>query len=42
MSPNSNFYNLQDSFLVAVDCIILGFKDNEIKLLFHNREMEPA
>ena len=42
MSPNSNFYNLQDSFLVAVDCIILGFKDNEIKLLVHNREMEPA
>lgn len=42
MSPNSNYYNLQDSFLVAVDCIILGFKDNEIKLLVHNREMEPA
>lgn len=41
MSPNSNFYNLQESFLVAVDCIILGFKDNEIKLLVHNREMEP-
>ena len=41
MSPNSNFYNLQESFLVAVDCIILGFRDNEIKLLVHNREMEP-
>lgn len=42
MSPNSNYYSLQDSFLVAVDCIILGFMDNEIKLLVHNREMEPA
>jgi len=42
MSPNSNFYNQQDSFHVAVDCIILGFKDNEIKLLVHNRELEPA
>ncbi len=41
MSPNSNFYNLQESFLVAVDCIILGFRDNEIKLLVHNREIEP-
>ncbi len=41
MSQNSNFYKLQDSFFVAVDCIILGFKDNEIKLLVHNREMEP-
>lgn len=42
MSSNSNYYSLQDSFLVAVDCIILGFMDNEIKLLVHNREMEPA
>lgn len=42
MSPNSNFYHLQDAFLVAVDCIILGFKDNEMQLLVHNREMEPA
>jgi len=41
MSPNSNYYYLQDSFLVAVDCIILGFMDNEIKLLAHYREMEP-
>jgi ADP-ribose pyrophosphatase YjhB (NUDIX family) len=42
MSPHSNFYNQQDSFHVAVDCIILGFKDNDIKLLVHNRELEPA
>lgn len=42
MSPNSNYYSLQDSFLVAVDCIILGFMDSEIKLLVHKRAMEPA
>lgn len=41
MSP-ANFYRSQDCFLVAVDCIILGFKDNEIRLLVHQREMEPA
>jgi ADP-ribose pyrophosphatase YjhB (NUDIX family) len=42
MSPNSNFYHLQKSFLVAVDCIILGFRGSEISLLVHKREMEPA
>jgi 8-oxo-dGTP diphosphatase len=41
MSPQ-NFYSSQHAFLVAVDCIILGFRDNEIRLLVHNREMEPA
>ncbi len=38
----STYYSSQDSFLVAVDCIILGFKENEISLLVHKREMEPA
>jgi len=38
----TNYYSQQESFLVAVDCIILGFQDNEIRLLVHNREMEPA
>lgn len=42
MKNMSNYYEQQDSFLVAVDCIILGFQDNEIKLLVHNRELEPA
>lgn len=41
MTQNSIYYNSQDSFLVAVDCIILGFKDNEISLLVHHRAMEP-
>ncbi len=42
MFLNSTYYSSQDSFLVAVDCIILGFKENEISLLVHNRDMEPA
>ncbi len=42
MPHQSTYYSSQDSFLVAVDCIILGFLENEIKLLVHHREMEPA
>ena len=42
MTFPSTYYNTQESFLVAVDCIILGFKDREIRLLVHRREMEPA
>lgn len=37
----SNFYKSHETFLVAVDCIILGFSNQEIKLLVHEREMEP-
>jgi ADP-ribose pyrophosphatase YjhB (NUDIX family) len=42
MSAEVNYYNSQNPFLLAVDCIILGFQDNEIKLLVHHRQMEPA
>lgn len=42
MSVFSAFYSEQDRFYVAVDCIILGFQDDEIRLLVHNREMEPT
>jgi len=42
MSGYSAFYSGQDRFYVAVDCIILGFQDDEIRLLVHNREMEPT
>jgi ADP-ribose pyrophosphatase YjhB (NUDIX family) len=42
MSPYQNYYKSQDPVLVAVDCIILGFENNELKLLVHNRIMEPA
>jgi len=37
-----NYYSSQQAFLVAVDCIIFGFRDNHISLLVHQREMEPA
>lgn len=37
-----NFYSSQDSHLVAVDCIILGFQNNQLRLLAHPRAMEPA
>ncbi|NDP22631.1 MAG: NUDIX hydrolase [Paludibacter sp.] len=42
MTQNSNYYSSQNSFLVAVDCVIFGFKDNEIRLLVHKRAFEPA
>lgn len=42
MTASAAFYSSQDTFLVAVDCIIFGFKDNEMLLLCHKREMEPA
>ena len=36
------FYSSQDSHLVAVDCIILGFQDAGLRLLAHHRTMVPA
>lgn len=42
MANYSTYYSEQDTFFVAVDCIILGFDEGEIRLLVHNREMEPA
>lgn len=41
MTIHNPFYRSLDSFLVAVDCIILGYRNQEIKLLVHTREMEP-
>ncbi|MHB9055541.1 MAG: NUDIX hydrolase [Paludibacteraceae bacterium] len=41
MTYDSYYYKSHNLFLVAVDCIIFGFKNNEIKLLVHHREMEP-
>ena len=35
------FYGPQARFLIAVDCTILGFIDNEIKLLTFRRKIEP-
>ena len=35
-------YNKYSPYLVAVDCIIFGFMDGELKLLIINRKFEPA
>jgi len=35
------FYQNKDSFLVAVDCIIMGFRDNELNILIARRPFEP-
>lgn len=37
----STFYENKDSFLVAVDCIIMGFRDNELHILITRRQIEP-
>lgn len=41
MTFDSYFYKSHNLFLFAVDCIIFGFHNNEIKLLVHPRAMEP-
>lgn len=41
MTFDSYYYQSHNLFLVAVDCIIFGFQNNEIKLLVHPRKMEP-
>ncbi len=35
------FYQNQEKFFVSVDCIILGFKNNELKVLVSKRRFEP-
>ena len=35
------FYQAEARFHVAVDCIILGFMDNELKVLVYKRTFEP-
>ncbi len=42
MLQQSSFYSSHDAFLVAVDCVIFGFSDNQIHLLVHKRAFEPA
>ena len=37
----SNFYKNRDKFYVAVDCIIMGFRDNELNILIAKRPFEP-
>lgn len=38
---NTNFYSGNATFLVAVDCIIFGFKDKELHILLTRRPVEP-
>ncbi len=35
------FYQNKDTFLVAVDCIIIGFRDNDLQILISRRPIEP-
>jgi ADP-ribose pyrophosphatase YjhB (NUDIX family) len=37
----SSYYQNKNSFLVAVDCIIMGFRDNELNILIARRPFEP-
>ncbi len=42
MSTEKQYYNEHPTFHVAVDCIIFGFDQGELKLLIHKRQFEPA
>lgn len=42
MSSEKQYYNEHPTFHVAVDCIIFGFDQGELKLLIHKRQFEPA
>ena len=42
MSTEKQYYNEHPTFHVAVDCIIFGFDQGELKLLIHKRRFEPA
>jgi 8-oxo-dGTP diphosphatase len=37
----ASFYLNKDTFLVAVDCIIMGFRDNDLHILIARRPFEP-
>ncbi|TCO08858.1 NUDIX hydrolase [Natronoflexus pectinivorans] len=41
MSKSTGFYS-QPKHLVAVDCVVFGYEDDELKLLLYNRDLEPA
>jgi 8-oxo-dGTP diphosphatase len=42
MSMDKHYYSEHPTFHVAVDCIIFGFDQGELKLLIHKRQFEPA
>ena len=37
----TNFYSHNAKFLMAVDCIIFGFKDKELHILLTRRPVQP-
>jgi len=37
----SNSYSKQEKHLVAVDCVIFGYEDTQLKLLLFKRHLEP-
>lgn len=39
---SEEFYSIQPKFHVAVDCVIFGYEDNELKLLLYPRRFEPS
>ncbi|TRX51302.1 NUDIX hydrolase [Fulvivirga sp. M361] len=41
MKKERFLYKEQTSILIAVDCIVFGFDQNELKLLIFKREVEP-
>jgi len=42
MENNRAYYSEHAKFHVAVDCIVFGFDEGELKLLIHQRKFEPA
>jgi ADP-ribose pyrophosphatase YjhB (NUDIX family) len=42
MGESKPYYSEHPKFHVALDCIIFGFDDGELKLLIHRRKFEPA
>ncbi len=42
MGKSMSFYSEHPKFHVALDCIIFGFEEGELKLLIHRRKFEPA
>lgn len=42
MSELTDYYKHGSKFLVAVDCIIFGFKDNDLNILLTRRPFEPS
>ena len=41
MEKLRSFYESHPRFHVAIDCVVFGFKDNELKILIQQRNFEP-